>query len=1231
MAESEHIKELKDIMRDPLRIRNICTSAHIHHGKCISKDARLVLADGSIKTAEELYQLAEKTGKKFEEKDEHTIYDLSQQNISLFSLNKETGRLEQKRIDLAWKLQGGKLIKIKLRNGFEIATTPEHKFITFEHMQFVEKPAVDLKLGDNIVCARSLKVTSKINIKQEMLTLLRKENFYVYLKEEFAQALKKKILAYGVKNIVNELSLSVKEKSFYHGLWQDRMFLDDLLRVCRFFDIKSIYDSIDTIVYRGGKQKGHNSLPLKLPQNFENFFYLAGLFLGDGTFKRFIVGKEELRGEFIRLCHEINCNATPKNDPDRTPALETNKTLLYMLHTLFDYPLRQKSKNIHISSLVWKCPNEYIGRLLRGYFDTDGTVEISRSAISITSASPQMIKDLSLLLLRLGIVPIINNDTIYISGFSVAQYNKHIGFKIKFKQERAINLESKSVGSYVTDWVNVTESTRVSPLNQQGLVQLGLQQGSMSKFFNEDIVYLQIASLSETYESIVYDFTIPDHHNFITDGFVIHNTALTDNLLAAAGHLSVKAAGSLEEGMATWQHKDEQERLLTVDAANVSMIHEFHHQKYLINLIDTPGHVDFGGNVTRAMRAIDGTIVLVCAVEGIMPQTETVIRQALKERVKPVLFINKVDRLINELKFTPEKIQERFAKLVIEFNRLIERMAEQEFKEKWKVNIQDGSVAFGSARENWALSLPYMKKRGVNFKDIIALYQGGKTEEEQQKWIWDHAPLFEVLLDIVITHLPNPKEAQAYRIPHIWKGDLDSPLGKDLLSCNPNGKIAFVVTRITIDPRFGREMAAGRLFSGTIKEGQTVYLNQAKMSQRIAQVFMYRGIKPESLDAVPSGNVLALGGITANAGDTITSEPEHPFEELKHIFEPVITKAIEPVRPQDLPKLVEVLRKVAKEDPSIKIEINPETGENLMSGMGELHLEIIENRITTEKNLQVKTSEPIVVYRETIQKKSQEFEGKSPNKHNKFYIQVEPIDDPIYFAIKSGEIPEGRIKKDSKELTAVMEKYGVTTKEARKIRAIFNGNMLIDNTRGIVHIGEVIEYCLDAFEQVMKEGPLAREPCVKVRVIINDTKLHEDAIHRGPAQVLPAVRSAIKEAMLDAGATMFEPVQVLMIDCPTAYMAEISKLVQNKRGQLLEINQEGEHMDVRAKLPVGETLGLASDLRSATSGRGNYFLVDQMFERLPSELQPKIIAQIRQRKGLKVVDEDIEQNKSGQQ
>jgi len=703
--------------------------------------------------------------------------------------------------------------------------------------------------------------------------------------------------------------------------------------------------------------------------------------------------------------------------------------------------------------------------------------------------------------------------------------------------------------------------------------------------------------------------------NIATSAHIHHGkTALTDNLLAASGYMAAKNAGNLDEGMATWQHSDEQERLMTVDAANVSMVHNFEGEEYLINLIDTPGHVDFGGNVTRAMRAIDGTIVLVCAVEGIMPQTETVIKQALKERVQPVLFINKVDRLIKEMKLTPESMQERFKKIINEFNDLIVKVAEPEFKEKWLVNINDGSVAFGSAKENWALSVPFMIKRKITFKDIFTLVE--MNDADRKEWVWKNAPLYEVLLDMAVKHLPNPLNAQKYRIPKIWKGDLDSEFGKDLLTCNPKGKVGFVITRIVVDPRSGKEISAGRLFSGTIRNGMDVHLNLANKEQKVQQVFIYNGVKPEQIDEIGPGNVLAISGVTGEAGETVTEAPETPFEELKHIFEPVVTKSIEVKKMMDLPKLVEILKQVGKEDPSVKVEINEQTGESLISGMGELHLEIIENRIKVEKGLDVKTSAPIVVYRETVMKESPETEGRSPNKHNIFTMIVEPLEDDVYEAIKSGEVPEGRVKKKSSELATKFSRFDWDNDTVKSIRDIYKGNIFFDGTKGEVHIGEVIDMVLDAFEMVMDKGPLAREACMKMKITLADIKLHEDAIHRGPAQVYPAIREALTEAMLKADACLLEPVQIHAIEVPDRFLSTITKLIGGKRGQLLEVKQEGSGTEIRAKIPVGEMIGWSNDLRSATEGRGVSSLADQLFEKLPQSLTTEIIRRIRERKGL---------------
>ncbi len=870
------------------------------------------LNNGSAVKAEELFKLAESKGIKFEEKEEQIIYDVRNLNLKVPSLNKETGKIEIKPVELAWKLKGGNLIKIKLKNDNSISTTPEHKYLIFENNNITKKEAYKLKINDKVICPKKIKVC----------------------KDE-------------VQEIIN----------------------------------------------------------------------------------------------------------------------------------------------------------------------SDGTISLIKT--------------------------------------------------------------------------NYT-----------------------------DLDFIEIISIEKDISDVVYDFTVKDNHNFVAEGMFISNTTFSDNLLLGAGMISEELAG---KACVLDFHEDEKERGITIDAANVSMVHKGTDGKlYLINLIDTPGHVDFGGDVTRAMRAIDGTVVLVDSVEGIMPQTETVIKQALRERVKPCLFINKVDRLIREVKLTPEKMQEKFLKIIGDVNKLIYRLAPEEFKEKWQVNVQDGSVAFGSAIHKWALSFSYMQTNNISFKNVIDAYLNEKHEE-----LAKIAPLHRIILNMSIKHHPNPKEAQKYRVPKLWHGDFESTEGKSLINCDPNGPTVFVVTKIVIDKHAG-EIAAGRLFSGTIRGGQEVYLNGAKRTVRLQQISVYNGAKRVQIDEGIAGNVLGLVGLKdVFAGETVSSNPMQPFEAIKHIFEPVITKSIEAKKASDLPRLIEVLKQVNKEDPGVTIEINEETGENLISGMGELHLEVIENRIRTEKGLDVITSPPIVVFRETVLKKSPEMEGKSPNKHNKFYIVVEPLEDNVYQAIKEGEIEESRMKKKEQEIVDIFVKYGYDAKEARKIKEVFKGNLLIDQTRGVVHIGEVIELVMDGFEQVMKEGPLAREPCTKLKVYLMDTKLHEDAIHRGPAQVLPAVRESVKGAIMQANPVIFEPLQILQLEAPSQYLGEVTKLVQNKRGQLLEIEQELDHTVMKAKMPVAEMFGIASELRGATAGRGQQSLVDQIFEKLPTELQQKIIKQIRERKGLKLDQEQV--------
>ena len=687
-------------------------------------------------------------------------------------------------------------------------------------------------------------------------------------------------------------------------------------------------------------------------------------------------------------------------------------------------------------------------------------------------------------------------------------------------------------------------------------------------------------------------------------------TTFSDNLLAGAGMMSSDLAG---KARVLDFHEDETERGITIDSASVSMVHEIEDEDYLVNLIDTPGHVDFGGDVTRAMRAVDGCVVLVCASEGIMPQTETVLRQALKERVKPVLFINKVDRLIKEVKLTPEEMQKRFLEVIAQVNKLISEIAEPEFGEKFQVSVVDGSVAFGSAYHNWALSVPFMKKKELSFKDIIDAYNSG---DESYKQLAEKAPLHGVVLDMVAQHHPDPVTAQGYRIPKIWHGDKDSELGNDLKTCNLNGEPVFVCTKIVVDKNAG-EIATGRLFSGEMRSGDTVYMNLAKKKLNLQQVSIYKGAQRIQVDKVSAGNIVGLVGLKGVfAGETVSGKEIEPFESIKHIFEPVVTKSIEAKRPSDLPKLVEILRQVGKEYADVKIEINEETGENLMSGMGELHLEVIENRIKTEKGLEVNTGPPIIVYRETVTKDSDVLEVRTPNGHNIFYVSIEPLEEEVYNAIDKSEIPEMRMKKKNEEVWAKLADCGISNDEAREYKEVYKGNVFLDHTRGLTLLGDVIDSIMDGWKLVIDGGPLSKEPMTKTKFVLHDAKLHVDHMHRGPAQIYPAVRKGMFETMKKAGAALLEPIQTHQVEAPLNFMGKITSLIAAKRGVLGDVDQDVNTVTVHANLPVSEMIGWTNDLRSATEGRGISSLVDQHFKRIPRDLQEGVIKKIRTRKGL---------------
>ena len=323
---------------------------------------------------------------------------------------------------------------------------------------------------------------------------------------------------------------------------------------------------------------------------------------------------------------------------------------------------------------------------------------------------------------------------------------------------------------------------------------------------------------------------------------------------------------------------------------------------------------------------------------------------------------------------------------------------------------------------------------------------------------------------------------------------------------------------------------------------------------------------------------------------------------------------------KDLPKFIDALRGLAKADASLQVTTNQETGEALLAGMGELHLEITIFRMQEEQNIKVKVSEPIVVYRESIESNNsgRPFEGKSPNRHNRFYIECEPLPLDVINALREGHFGDGPVRtKDAKETGNKFAEFGMDKDLMRKIYAIHGTNVFVNDTKGIQNLHETRELMIEGFNDVCKKGPTAEEPLMGVLVRLVDAKLHEDAIHRGPAQTIPAVRNAVKGAVLRARSVIYEPMQNIRIDAPNDVIGGVTRELTTRRGIIEDMPVDGGTASVIGKMPVAESFGFSNDIRAASQGRAVWNTENAGFVQLPHALFHKVTAEIRQRKGLK--------------
>jgi len=351
-----------------------------------------------------------------------------------------------------------------------------------------------------------------------------------------------------------------------------------------------------------------------------------------------------------------------------------------------------------------------------------------------------------------------------------------------------------------------------------------------------------------------------------------------------------------------------------------------------------------------------------------------------------------------------------------------------------------------------------------------------------------------------------------------------------------------------------------------------------------------------------------------SVGTTLSETQIEPFTQIVHYSKPVVTKTVEPKDTRDTTKLIEALREMVKQDPTIKVEINQDTGEHLVSGMGELHLEIIETQLRDNFGIQIITSAPIVVYLETIEKKIGPIEGKTPNRHTKFFVTVEPAPENVLKAMDTGAIRDGKPK--GKAAVEAMIAAGLPRDVAKGVMYVSNNCMLVDMTHGVQYMNEVEETLVDGFVEAVTTGPMAREKCTGVIATIVDAQIHEDPVHRGPAQIMPAIRRPIWAGMLMAGVVLLEPKQIFTFNIPQEYMSDVINLVQSKRGTVQGVEQERDQATITAKIPVAEVIkGFSSELRGMTQGRVIWYYDFAGYEKLPTTLQAKVVHDIRVRKG----------------
>jgi len=811
-------------------------------------------------------------------------------------------------------------------------------------------------------------------------------------------------------------------------------------------------------------------------------------------------------------------------------------------------------------------------------------------------------------------------------------------------------------------------------------------------------------------------------------------STLTDSLVAKAGIIAASKAG---ETRATDTRKDEQERCITIKSTAISMFFEMEDKDiafikqekekdekgFLINLIDSPGHVDFSSEVTAALRVTDGALVVVDCVSGVCVQTETVLRQAIAERIRPILFMNKMDRALLELQLEQEELYQTFQRIVENVNVIVATYCDDDGPMGVvRVDPSSGSVGFGSGLHGWAFTLKqfsemYASKFGVDidkmmkklwgenfFNPKTKKWQKAKNDDNKRSFcmyvldpifmvfdaimnfkkeatekllgklttatgkavkdVMKHdelqlegkplmkvvmrswLPAGEAMFQMIVIHLPSPVTAQKYRAEMLYEGPSDDAACIAMKNCDPEGPLMMYISKMVPTSDKGRFYAFGRVFSGKIATGMKARImgpnfipgkKEDLYEKSIQRTILMMGGKVEAIEDVPAGNICGLVGVDqflVKTGTITTFKEAHNMKVMKFSVSPVVRVAVEPKNPSDLPKLVEGLKRLSKSDPMVQCLIE-ESGEHIIAGAGELHLEIcLKDLEEDHAQIPLKKSDPVVSYRETVSEESNQMcLSKSPNKHNRLFMKAVPMPDGLAEDIDKGEVnPRDDFKIRGRYLA---DKYDYDITEARKIWCFgpdTNGpNLLMDCTKGVQYLNEIKDSVVAGFQWATKEGVLCDENLRSVRFNIYDVTLHTDAIHRGGGQIIPTARRCLYACLLTAAPRMMEPVYLVEIQCPENAVGGIYGVLNRRRGHVFEEAQTpGTPMFVvKAYLPVNESFGFTADLRSNTGGQAFPQCVFDHWQVMPGDpLQDstkpnEIVEETKKRKGLKPGNPDL--------